>query len=41
LQGKMTCRHLWRCLLAFLLEGDLSQSLLDALRPRRIQIRLL
>jgi hypothetical protein len=41
LQGKITCRHLWRCLLAFLLEGDLSQSLLDALRPRRIQIRLL
>lgn len=41
LPGKMTCRHLWRCLLAFLLEGDLSQSLLDALRPRRILIRLL
>ncbi len=41
LHGKMTCRHLWRCLLAFLLEGDLSPSLLDALRPRRLQIRLL
>jgi hypothetical protein len=41
LPGKMTCRHRWQCLLAFLLEGDLSQCLLDALRPRRIQIRLL
>jgi hypothetical protein len=24
LQGKMTCRHLWICLIAFLLEGHLS-----------------
>jgi hypothetical protein len=40
-QGKITCRHLWQCLMAFLLEGDLSQHLLDALLPRRIQIRLL
>jgi hypothetical protein len=37
----MPCRHRWRCLLAFLLEGDLSPSLLDALRLRRIQIWLL
>ena len=40
-QGPITYRHLWACLIAFLLEGDFSQGLLDALRPRRIQIRLL
>jgi hypothetical protein len=41
LQGKMTCRHLWICLLAFLLEGQLSQSPFDALAHQRFQIRLL
>ena len=40
-QGPITYRHLWTCLIAFLLEGDFSPALLDALRPRRIQIRLL
>ena len=41
LQGKMTCRHLWQCLMAFLLEGHLSRHPLDALAQQRIQIRLL
>jgi hypothetical protein len=41
LQGKMTCRHLWQCLLAFLLEGHLSQHPLDTLAQQRLQIRLL
>jgi hypothetical protein len=41
LQGKMTCQHLWQCLMAFLLEGDLSRHLLNTLLQRRIQIRLL
>ena len=41
LQGKRTCRHLWICLVAFLLEGDLNQHFLDTLAPQRIQIRLL
>lgn len=41
LQGKMTCRHLWQCMMAFLLEGHLSRHTLDALLQRRIQIRLL
>ena len=40
LQGKMTCRHLWICLLAFLLEGHLSQNPFDALAQQRFQIRL-
>ena len=39
-QGPITYQHLWTCLIAFLLEGDFSQGLLDALRPRRLQIRL-
>jgi len=41
LQGKTTCRHLWICLIAFLLEGQLSQSPFDALAHQRFQIRLL
>jgi len=41
LQGKRTCRHLWLCLIAFLLEGDLSQHPLDTLAQQRPQIRLL
>ncbi len=41
LQGKRTCRHLWLCLIAFLLEGDLSQHPLDTLAQQRIQLRLL
>ena len=41
LQGKMTCRHLWQCMMAFLLEGHLSRHPLDALAQQRIQIRLL
>jgi hypothetical protein len=40
-QGKMTCRHLWQCLMAFLLEGHLSRHPLDVLAQQRIQIRLL
>jgi hypothetical protein len=41
LQGKMTCRHLWQCLMAFLLEGHLSRHPLDTLAQQRLQIRLL
>jgi hypothetical protein len=41
LQGKITYRHLWLRMMAFLLEGDLSWHTLEALRQRRIQIRLL
>ena len=41
LQGKRTCRHLWLCLIAFLLEGHLRQHPLDTLAQHRIQIRLL
>ena len=41
LQGKMTCRHLWLRMMAFLLEGHLSCHMLDGLRQRRLQIRLL
>jgi hypothetical protein len=41
LQGKMTCRHLWQCMMAFLLEGHLRCHPLDGLRQRRSQIRLL
>jgi hypothetical protein len=41
LQGKTTGQHLWECLLAFLLEGYLRRQPLEALRQRRIQIRLL
>ncbi|HZV82443.1 MAG TPA: hypothetical protein VFF53_09795 [Geobacteraceae bacterium] len=40
LPGKMTCRHLWICLIAFLLEGHLSQNPFDALAQQRFQIRL-
>jgi hypothetical protein len=41
LQGKMTCRHLWQRMMAFLLEGHLSGHTLDTLAQQRIQIRLL
>ena len=41
LQGKRTGRHWWLCLIAFLLEGDLSQHPLDTLAQQRLQIRLL
>ena len=41
LYGKTTCRHLWICLIAFLLEGQLSQSPFDTLAQHRFQIRLL
>lgn len=41
LQDKTTCRHLWLCLIAFLLEGHLHQHPLDTLAQQRIQIRLL
>jgi hypothetical protein len=40
-QRKMTGQHLWECLLAFLLEGYLRRQPLEALRQRRIPIRLL
>ena len=41
LQGKNTYRHLWLCLVAFLLEGHLSQNPFDMLAQHRFQIRLL
>lgn len=41
LPGKMTCPHLWKCLMALLLEGYLSRHTLDVLLQRRIQRRLL
>jgi hypothetical protein len=40
LQGKMTCRHLFQAMMAFLLYGQLSRSTLDKLAQRRRQIRL-
>jgi hypothetical protein len=40
LEGKRTCRHLWLCLVAFLLEGHLSQNPFDLLAHQRFQIRL-
>ena len=40
LQGKMTCRHLFQAMLAFLLYGQLRRSTLDELAQRRRQIRL-
>lgn len=40
LQGKRTCRHLWICRVAFLLEGHLSQSPFDTLAQHRFQRRL-
>lgn len=40
LQGKTTCRHLWLCLIAFLLEGHLEQNPFDTLAQHRFQIRL-
>jgi hypothetical protein len=40
LQGKMTCRHLWQAMVAFLLYGHLRRSTLDKLGQRRFQIRL-
>jgi hypothetical protein len=41
LQGKTSYRHLRRCLVAFLLEGQLSQHPLDTLTQQRLHIRLL
>jgi hypothetical protein len=41
LQGQITCRHLWLCVIAFLPAGHLSQPPLDTLAPHRRQIRLL
>jgi hypothetical protein len=40
LQGKRTCRHLWLCMIAFLLEGHLCQPPFDTLAQQRFQIRL-
>ena len=40
LQGKRTCRHLWLCMIAFLLEGHLCQHPLDMLAQHHFQIRL-
>ena len=40
LQGKMTCRHLFQAMMAFLLYGQLRRSTLDKLAQRRRQIRL-
>ena len=39
LQGKITLRHLWRTMIAFLLYGRLCRSTLDALAQRRFQVR--
>lgn len=39
LQGKMTCRHLWQAMMAFLLYGHLSGQHLEPLAQQRIQIR--
>ncbi len=40
LRGKMTCRHLWKSMLAFLMYGRLRRWTLEALVQRRIRIRL-
>jgi hypothetical protein len=40
LQGKMTLRHLWQAMSAFLMYGQLCSHTLDALAQRRVQIRL-
>lgn len=40
LQGKTTARHLWLCMIAFLLEGHLRQHPLDTLAQHRFQSRL-
>jgi hypothetical protein len=39
LQGKITRRHLWRTMIAFLLHGRLRRSTLKALARRRFQVR--
>lgn len=39
LQGKITCRHLWQAMVAFLLYGHLSHHHLESLAKQRIQIR--
>ena len=39
LQGKMTCRHLWQAMVAFLLYGHLNHHQLESLAEQRIQIR--
>jgi len=38
LQGKMTCRHLWQAMAAFLLYGHLSHHL-ESVAAQRIQVR--
>ena len=38
-QGKITLRHLWRTMIAFLLYGRLRRATLDALTQRRFQVR--
>jgi len=38
-QGKITLRHLWRTMIAFLLYGRLRRATLDALAQRRFQVR--
>jgi hypothetical protein len=39
-QGKVTYRHLWQVMLAFLMYGCLEKATLDSLLQRRFQIRL-
>jgi hypothetical protein len=39
LEGKITLKHLWRTMIAFLLFGRLRQSTLDALAGLRFQMR--
>jgi hypothetical protein len=39
LQGKITCRHLWQAMRAFLQYGHLRRRTLDTLVQRRLQIR--
>jgi len=39
LEGKITLRHLWRTMIAFLLYGRLRRSTLEALAKRHFQIR--
>jgi hypothetical protein len=38
-QSKITLRHLWRTMIAFLLYGRLRRATLDALTQRRFQVR--
>ena len=41
LQGKMTLRHLWQEMMAFLTQGELSSAALAPIAQRRCQVRLL